>query len=46
MSMKSFNVGIIGIGDISDVYIRNLQQYGISMLTRVGLRLEKALSKA
>ena len=27
--MKTFHVGVIGIGDISDVYIRNLQNYPI-----------------
>jgi predicted dehydrogenase len=47
MTMKSFNVGVIGIGDISDVYIRNLQQYGIvKVLACAGRSLEKAQQKA
>ncbi|MCX7275992.1 MAG: Gfo/Idh/MocA family oxidoreductase [Burkholderiales bacterium] len=45
--MKTFNVGVIGIGDISDVYIRNLQQYPIvHVLACAGRSLEKARQKA
>lgn len=45
--MKTFNVGVIGIGDISDVYIRNLQKYPIvKVLACAGRNLEKARLKA
>lgn len=45
--MKTFNVGVIGIGDISDVYIRNLQKYGIvKVLACAGRSLVKAQEKA
>jgi hypothetical protein len=27
--MKPFNIGVLGIGDISDVYISNLKTYDI-----------------
>lgn len=27
--MRPFKVGIVGIGDISGVYIDNLKQYGV-----------------
>jgi predicted dehydrogenase len=45
--MNPFNVGVIGIGDISDVYIRNLQTYGIvRVLACAGRDLAKAQAKA
>ena len=45
--MKTFNVGVIGIGDISDVYIRNLQNYPIvKVLACAGRSLDKARAKA
>ncbi len=45
--MKPFNVGVIGIGDISDVYIRNLQKYPIvKVLACAGRSLDKAQHKA
>lgn len=45
--MKTFNVGVIGIGDISDVYIRNLQKYSVvKVLACAGRSLEKAQQKA
>lgn len=45
--MKTFNVGVVGIGDISDVYIRNLQKYPIvKVLACAGRSLVKAQEKA
>lgn len=45
--MKVLNVGVIGIGDISDVYIRNLQKYPVvKVLACAGRDLDKALQKA
>jgi len=45
--MKTFMVGVIGIGDISDVYIRNLQKYPIvKVLACAGRSLDKAQAKA
>lgn len=45
--MKPFNVGVVGIGDISDVYIKNLQKYDIVNVTAcAGRDLEKAKAKA
>ena len=45
--MKRYNVGIIGIGDISDVYINNLKKYDIVNLYACASRgLEKAVRKA
>lgn len=45
--MKTFNVGVIGIGDISDVYIHNLQKYNIvKVLACAGRSLAKAKQKA
>lgn len=46
--MKRFNIGIIGIGDISDVYIRNLQKYteDVVVLGCASRGLEKAKAKA
>lgn len=45
--MKTFNVGVIGIGDICDVYVRNLQKYPIvKVLGCAGRSLEKAQAKA
>jgi len=43
-----FNVGVVGIGDISDVYLNNLKQYGdIVRVTACASRnLEKAQAKA
>lgn len=45
--MRPYNIGVIGIGDISDVYIANLQQYGIvRVLGCAGRDLAKAQAKA
>lgn len=45
--MKSFNVGVLGIGDISDVYINNLKKYGIvNVMACAGRDIEKARQKA
>jgi predicted dehydrogenase len=45
--MKPFNVGVLGIGDISDVYISNLKTYDIvSVVGCAGRDLEKARRKA
>ena len=45
--MKTFNVGVLGIGDISDVYISNLQTYDIvKVVACAGRSLEKAAAKA
>jgi len=45
--MKTFNVGIIGIGDISDVYIKNLKKYDVVEITACASRgLDKAQKKA
>jgi predicted dehydrogenase len=46
--MKRFKVGVIGIGDISDVYIANLKQYGdiVEVVACAGRSLEKAQQKA
>ena len=45
--MKPFNVGVLGIGDISDVYISNLKSYDIvSVVACAGRDLEKARRKA
>ena len=45
--MKPFNVGVLGIGDISDVYISNLTTYDIvSVVGCAGRDLEKARRKA
>lgn len=45
--MTVFNVGVIGIGDISDVYIRNLQKYDIvRVLGCAGRRSSAAQEKA
>jgi predicted dehydrogenase len=45
--MKKFNVGVLGIGDISDVYIRNLKKYGIvNVVACAGRNLQKAQEKA
>jgi predicted dehydrogenase len=44
--MKPFNVGVLGIGDISDVYISNLKSYDIvSVVACAGRDLEKARRK-
>ena len=44
--MKPFNVGVLGIGDISDVYISNLKSYDIvSLVACAGRDLEKARRK-
>lgn len=44
---KQFNLGIIGLGDISDVYINNLKQYDIVHILACASRgLEKAERKA
>jgi predicted dehydrogenase len=45
--MKAFNVGVLGIDDISDVYISNLKSYDIvSIVACAGRDLEKARRKA
>src|SRR5437016_494026 len=45
--MKPFNIGIIGIGDISDVYISNLKTYDVvNVIACAGRDLEKAHRKA
>lgn len=45
---RIFNVGVLGIGDISDVYINNLKNYGdiLHVLGCAGRSLEKAQAKA
>lgn len=45
--MTPFNVGVLGIGDISDVYIRNLQKYCVvNVLGCAGRGLVAAQAKA
>ena len=45
--MKKYNVGVLGIGDISDVYIRNLKKYAIvDVAACAGRDLKKARDKA
>jgi predicted dehydrogenase len=46
--MEKFNIGIIGIGDISDVYIKNLQKYKdeVTVLGCASRGIEKAKAKA
>jgi predicted dehydrogenase len=46
--MPPFKVGVIGIGDICDVYIANLQQYGdlVEVVACAGRSLDKAQRKA
>lgn len=46
--MKKYNIGVIGIGDISDVYIKNLQKYNddVVVLGCASRGLEKAKAKA
>jgi predicted dehydrogenase len=45
--MKPLKVGVLGIGDISDVYISNLKTYDIvSIVAFAGHDLEKARRKA
>lgn len=46
--MKKLNVGIIGIGDISGVYIRNLKKYGedVQVFGCASRGIEKAKRKA
>ena len=45
--MKPFNVGVIGIGDISDVYINNLKTYDVvRVVACAGRDHEKARRKA
>jgi len=45
--MPKFRVGVIGIGDISDVYIENLGKYGIvEVIGCAGRDLRKAQEKA
>jgi predicted dehydrogenase len=46
--MQPFRIGVIGIGDISDVYIANLQQYGelVEVVACAGRSLDKAQQKA
>ncbi len=44
--MKDYNIGIIGIGDISNVYIKNLQKENATILGCASRGLEKARKKA
>ena len=46
--METFKIGVIGIGDISDVYIANLQQYDalVEVVGCAGRDLAKAEAKA
>lgn len=45
--MKPLNVGVIGIGDISDVYVNNLTTYNIvKVIACAGRNLQKARAKA
>lgn len=46
--MKNYNIGIIGIGDISKVYIKNLQTYSkeVTVLGCASRGIEKAKRKA
>ncbi|UTW12581.1 Gfo/Idh/MocA family oxidoreductase [Marinobacterium rhizophilum] len=45
---RVFKVGVLGIGDISDVYINNLKQYGdiVRVVACAGRSLDKAQQKA
>ncbi len=46
--MRRYGIGIVGIGDISDVYIRNLQRYAdiVELVACAGRDLDKAQQKA
>jgi predicted dehydrogenase len=46
--MNKFKVGVIGIGDISDVYLFNLKKYGdiVEVIACAGRSLDKAQQKA
>ena len=45
--MKKFNVGVLGIGDISDVYINNLKKYDIIQINACASRhIKNAQQKA
>lgn len=45
--MKPFNIGVIGIGDISNVYFNNLKKYNIvNLLACAGRDINKAQKKA
>ena len=45
--MKKFNIGVLGIGDISNVYFNNLKKYDIVNVVACAARnLEKARKKA
>jgi predicted dehydrogenase len=45
--MRQFNVAVLGIGDISDVYIRNLKTYNIvNVVACAGRDTKKARRKA
>ncbi|MCW3489994.1 Gfo/Idh/MocA family protein [Dethiobacter alkaliphilus] len=45
--MKTFNVGVLGTGDIFDVYVNNLKKYDIvNVLACAGRNLDKAQKKA
>jgi hypothetical protein len=45
--MNKFNVGVLGIGDISDVYIKNLKKYGmVNIVACAGRNFQKAQEKA
>jgi predicted dehydrogenase len=46
--MNKFKVGVIGIGDISDVYIANLKNFSdiVEVIACAGRCLDKAQQKA
>jgi len=45
--MKKFNIGVLGIGDITNVYFNNLKRYDIVNVVACAARnLEKARKKA
>ncbi len=45
--MKKFNIGVLGIGDISDVYLNNLKKYDIVNVVACASRgIERAKKKA
>ncbi len=46
-SMKKIKIGVVGLGDISDVYINNLKSFeAIQLLACASRGLEKAQTKA
>jgi predicted dehydrogenase len=45
--MKKYNVGVLGIGDISDIYFNNLKKFDIvNVMACAGRDLNKAVEKA